>query len=241
MGGGKKTLMGMWLAIISIAFFTDPTLFFPSLKEFNIRWSFPVIIALLMMLTRMLFTMYVSVGPDECILDTAWEFPEPDPLSDTGWAGTEDQVIGPGFYFYGLHRIEAFKRYSFKTEEADSAALGEDRIFPVNVSRTFTLTDDKARTFDISSQLTVACPIELYRNALGSSLEDAFVNFINEMKDDVQDQPPQDDEWTTMSSTIYEREVTKLLSTVIMEHIKFTFENYGLPMFSFKLKIKSGI
>ena len=49
------------------------------------------------MITGMLFNMYVSVGENECLLDTQWEYPQEDPLSDTGFEEVEDQVIAAVF------------------------------------------------------------------------------------------------------------------------------------------------
>jgi|EP00945_MAST-04E_sp_MAST-4E-sp1_P005773 hypothetical protein len=237
-----QTLMAMWIAVITIAFLTDPSLFFPSFSSFNIRWSFPVIIVMLMMLSRMLFDMYVSIGPNECILDTAWEFPEEDPLADTGYEEVGRQMVPPGFYFYGLHRLPELKTYTFDDHETGVAfadKLDDDRIVRANYTSAFTLSDGKPRTLDFTARFYAPCPYGIYVDAFEKSVQEAFEEQIEKLRSEMGDMPPEDDFWSTMSSTIFERELTDLLSGVAMDNIKFTFGHYGLSLFSFELETKS--
>ena len=246
-----QTLMAMWISIIIIAFLTDPMLFFPSFKEFNIRWSFPLIIALTLMITGMLFRMYVSVGENECLLDLEWEYPEEDPLSDTGFEEVEDQVIGTGFHFYGLPRLPHLKKYSMDKDDVFDGMWSDDspekdmfkehRILRVNITRKFTTSDEKERTYTFRAKLFVPCPIKLHTDALDSTIQEAFETQINDMEETFQNVPPKTDIWQTMSSNVFDRELMNFLSNIANEHLVFYFQNYGLTFFNLDMEFISTV
>ena len=194
--------------------------------------------------------MYVSVGEDECLLDTQWEYPEEDPLSDTGFEEVEDQVIGSGFHFYGLHRLPYLKKYTMDVDdevegiEDGSKAMSmfnDHRILMMNVTRSYKTSDEKIRQYTFKAKLHVPCPIKLHQDALDSTIEKAFENQIDDLEEPFGSLPPQTDVWQTMSSIVFDRELSDLLSTVTNDHLKFYFSNYGLNLIFLDLKMASKV
>ena len=61
----------------------------------------------------------------------------------------------------------------------------------------------------------VPCPLKLHRDALGSTIDKAFENQINDLEESFESLPPKTDVWQTMSSMVFDRELSNLLSTVI--------------------------
>jgi hypothetical protein len=245
-----QTLMGFWIAIIIIAFLTDPMLFFPSFKEFNIRWSFPLIMGLMLMITGMLFQMYVSVGDDECLLDLQWEYPEEDPLSETGYEDVEDQVITPGFHFYGLARLPYLKKYSMETDDYDNdmevgslqqSLYKKHRMLYVNITRKYTTSDEKTRMYNLRAKIFVPCPRKLHEDALDGTIQQSFEKQMNDMEEVFETIPPKTDLWQTMSSHVFDRELLNFISRLTNDHLKFYYQNYGLTFFNLKMDFSSTV
>ena len=169
----------------------------------------------------------------------SWEFPEEDPLSETGYEEVDPQIIGPGFYFYGLHRLPQLKKYSFENHEVGitfSDSFDEDRIVQTNYSSKFSLADGSSRNIAVLARFHGSCPFGIYIDAFGKSVSEAFTEKIESLRDEIAQYPPDNDFWNTMSSTIFERELNNILSKVLMETVSFSFGHYGMNLFSFELK-----
>ena len=128
------------------------------------------------MITGMLFNMYVSVGENECLLDTQWEYPEEDPLSDTGFEEVEDQVIGSGFHFYGLHRLPYLKKYTMDVDDEirgnegrpkAMAMFNDHRILLMNITRNYKTSDEKIRQYTFSSKTSCPLPSKVTQGCFG--------------------------------------------------------------------------
>ena len=202
------------------------------------------------MITGMLFNMYVSVGENECLLDTQWEYPQEDPLSDTGFEEVEDQVIGSGFHFYGLHRLPYLKKYTMDVDDEiegmkggpkTMAMFNDHRILLMNITRNYKTSDEKIRQYTFRAKLHVPCPLKLHRDALGSTIDKAFENQIDDLEESFESLPPKTDVWQTMSTLVFDRELSNLLSTETNDHLKFYFSNYGLNLLFLDLRVVSTV
>ena len=235
-----QSLMAIWAIFLIVGLMTDPGLFFPTLTHISIRWSFPLMFVLAGFFGLVLQYMYIFVGPDECAIDHAWEPPEEDPLEEAEPGTFEGpyQVIGDGTYFFGMTRVSEFEIFSTKHEAMLARPelleiLDENRLMPLYWNASFLMADAVERTLRIKAMINFNCPIQLYDQLLGTGITSDFRTKAGEiMEADLSQLPPENDRWKTMSSGIYERELTSELTSLLNARMRDYYSQIGATLFS---------
>ena len=111
----------------------------------------------------------------------------------------------------------------------------------MNITRSYKTSDEKIRQYTFRAKLHVPCPLKLHADALGSTIDKAFENQIDDLEESFESLPPKTDVWQTMSSMVFDRELSNLLSTVINDHLMFYFSNYGLNFLFLDLRMVSTV